>query len=258
VVLEDDVFVGPNVTFTNDRFPRSRQRPEKYLRTIVQRGASIGANATILPGLTIGKNAMVGAGAVVTENVPRNAVVMGSPATIRSYVNVRPPKTSELHHPDATELPIGARPTSVSGVTLHVMPLYADLRGELSVGEFEKDVPFAPKRYFLVFGVGSPKVRGEHAHRACHQFLICVRGQCSALVDDGANQEEFRLDHPRVGLYLPPRIWGVQYKFTPDATVVVFASHPYDPADYIRDYDTFLREVGAAPSSAPHAQGVAG
>lgn len=248
VVLEDDVFVGPNVTFTNDRFPRSRQRPEKFLNTVIQRGASIGANATILPGLTIGRNAMVGAGSVVTENVPTNAVVMGNPATIRSYVDVRTPKSSELQLLDATELPTGARPTSVPGVTLHVMPLFADLRGELCVGEFGKDIPFVPKRYFLVFGVPSPKVRGEHAHRACHQFLVCVRGQCSALVDDGVNRQEFRLDHPRLGLYLPPRVWGIQYKFTPDATVAVFASHPYDPSDYIRDYDAFLREVAAPPA----------
>src|SRR5688500_3203619 len=68
VALEDDVFVGPNVTFTNDSFPRSGQRPPQFLRTRVRRGASIGANATILPGLTVGEYAMVSAGAVVTRN----------------------------------------------------------------------------------------------------------------------------------------------------------------------------------------------
>lgn len=65
VTLEDDVFVGPNVTFTNDPFPRSKQYPEHFSRTIIRKGASIGANATILPGITVGTNAMVGAGAVV-------------------------------------------------------------------------------------------------------------------------------------------------------------------------------------------------
>jgi UDP-2-acetamido-3-amino-2,3-dideoxy-glucuronate N-acetyltransferase len=239
VELEDDVFVGPNATFTNDRFPRSREYPEAFLKTIVRKGASIGANATILPGLTIGKRAMVGAGAVVTKDVPANAVVIGNPATICSYVNA--PK-SEASVGDGSGKSVAACP--VRGVSLRTLPLHGDLRGELSVGEFEKDVPFAPKRYFLVFDVANAKVRGEHAHRTCHQFLVCVRGKCSVLADDGAHRLEFRLDHPRLGLHLPPLVWGVQYKFSPDAVLLVFASHPYDPADYIRDYDDFLAAVG--------------
>ena len=82
VHLEDDVFVGPNAAFTNDRFPRSRQYLDKFPETRVKQGASIGANATILPGITIGKNAMVAAGAVVTRDVPDNALVVGNPARI--------------------------------------------------------------------------------------------------------------------------------------------------------------------------------
>jgi acetyltransferase-like isoleucine patch superfamily enzyme len=82
VELEDDVFIGPNATFTNDRFPRSKQYPETFSRTLVQRGASIGANATILPGVTIGRGAMVGMGAVVLNDVPPFAVVAGIPAKV--------------------------------------------------------------------------------------------------------------------------------------------------------------------------------
>ena len=78
--LEDDVFVGPNATFTNDTKPRSRQYPDLFPQTIVRRGASIGANATLLPGIEIGENAMVGAGAVVTRDVPANTTVVGNPA----------------------------------------------------------------------------------------------------------------------------------------------------------------------------------
>jgi acetyltransferase-like isoleucine patch superfamily enzyme len=74
VRVENDVFIGPNATFTNDKFPRSRAYQEKLPTTIVETGASIGANATILPGLTIGMRAMVGAGAVVTRSVPPRAV----------------------------------------------------------------------------------------------------------------------------------------------------------------------------------------
>lgn len=80
--LEDDVFVGPNATFTNDPFPRSKLYPAAFPETRVKKGASIGANATILPGLTIGEHAMVGAGAVVTRDVPPYAVVVGNPARI--------------------------------------------------------------------------------------------------------------------------------------------------------------------------------
>jgi UDP-2-acetamido-3-amino-2,3-dideoxy-glucuronate N-acetyltransferase len=76
----DDVFIGPNVTFTNDAFPRSRQRPVEFLRTVIEDGASLGANCTILPGLRIGAKAMVGAGAVVTRDVEPGAVVVGNPA----------------------------------------------------------------------------------------------------------------------------------------------------------------------------------
>ena len=80
LTLEDDVFVGPNVTFTNDLKPRSRNTAAKLLPTLVKKGASIGANATILPGITIGEGAMVGAGSVVTKDVPPGVTVVGNPA----------------------------------------------------------------------------------------------------------------------------------------------------------------------------------
>lgn len=82
VTLEDDVFVGPNATFANDPFPRSKVRPDAFTRTTVKRGASIGANATLLPGVVVGERAMVGAGAVVVRDVPAGAVVAGNPARV--------------------------------------------------------------------------------------------------------------------------------------------------------------------------------
>jgi acetyltransferase-like isoleucine patch superfamily enzyme len=91
VVLEDDVVVGPNATFTNDPFPRSKRRPSKFSITIIKAGASIGANATILPGITVGYNAMVGAGAVVVRDVPDGKVVVGNPARIIKDVGDNPP-----------------------------------------------------------------------------------------------------------------------------------------------------------------------
>ena len=94
--VEDDVFIGPNVTFTNDPFPRSKQYPAKYLQTIVKKGASIGGGCVILPGLTIGEGAMVGAGAVVTKTVQARSVVAGNPARVLRWIEVAPHDGSNM------------------------------------------------------------------------------------------------------------------------------------------------------------------
>ena len=125
------------------------------------------------------------------------------------------------------------------------MPRVTDIRGSLTVGEFERTIPFEVKRYFMVFDVPSVETRGEHAHRECHQFLICARGTISVVVDDGQNREEFVLDRPDLGLHIPPKTWGIQYKYSSDSLLLVFASHYYDGSDYIRDYDEFITYVKA-------------
>ncbi|PUE59622.1 dTDP-6-deoxy-3,4-keto-hexulose isomerase [Limnohabitans curvus] len=86
-VISDDVFIGPNVTFSNDLYPRSKQYPTQFNGITIHNGASIGANATLLPGITIGEKAMVGAGSVVTKDVPARAVVVGNPAKIVRYLD---------------------------------------------------------------------------------------------------------------------------------------------------------------------------
>lgn len=86
ISLEDNVFIGPNVTFTNDYLPRSKQYPETFLKTFIQSNASIGANSTIIGGLTIGKSAMIGAGSVVTKDVPNNTLWYGNPALFKAYI----------------------------------------------------------------------------------------------------------------------------------------------------------------------------
>jgi UDP-2-acetamido-3-amino-2,3-dideoxy-glucuronate N-acetyltransferase len=236
ITIEDDVFIGPNATFTNDLFPRSKVYPETFSRTIIRRGASLGANCTILPGITIGTNAMIGAGAVVTRSVPPNAIVVGNPAKIIGYVDAKPVNAGvdgqQIGKP-------GSLQTSVKGVTLHTMNEVADIRGSLSAGEFERSVPFKTERYFLVYDVPTAETRGEHAHRICHQFLVAVKGSVHVVADDGINREEFVLDRPNVGIHLPPMTWGIQYRYSSDAVLMVFASHYYDPDDYIRNYDEF-------------------
>ena len=243
LTVEDDVFIGPNVTFTNDRFPRSKVFPEKFLRTIVRKGASLGANSTILPGLEIGSGAMIGAGAVVTRSVPPNAIAVGNPAKIIGYVGASQDKGAAVTGSPST---IKTEETAVKGVTLHEFPFIKDMRGNLSVGEFERTVPFVPKRYFLVLDVPNREIRGEHAHHKCHQFLVCVKGSCSAVADDGKSRQEFLLDRPNLGLYIPPRIWGTQYKYSSDAVLLVFASEYYDANDYIREYGHFIELVNGS------------
>ncbi|MDL1914016.1 MAG: N-acetyltransferase [Bergeyella sp.] len=87
VTLEDNVFIGPNVTFTNDLIPRSKKYPEVFRKTRVKRGASIGANSTIIAGNTIGEHALIGAGSVVTRDVPANTVWFGNPAKQRGIID---------------------------------------------------------------------------------------------------------------------------------------------------------------------------
>jgi UDP-2-acetamido-3-amino-2,3-dideoxy-glucuronate N-acetyltransferase len=87
ITIEDDVFIGPCATFTNDKFPRSKAHFDKSIRTLIKHGASIGANVTILPSLTLGERCMIGAGSVVTQDVPDGAIVLGNPAKIVGYVD---------------------------------------------------------------------------------------------------------------------------------------------------------------------------
>lgn len=238
----NDVFIGPNASFTNDRFPRSKQAREIVRGTHIQDGASIGAGAVILPGVTIGRDAMVAAGAVVTRSVPPCAVVVGTPAKIVGYVNGG--DTTGAPKPQLQEVAdVGAHGTSVRGVTIHRLARVTDIRGSLVFGEFERQIPFPVRRYFTVFEVPSAQTRGEHAHRECHQFLICAHGSCAVIADDGCCREEFVLNTPDVGIHLPPRTWSVQYKYSSDAILLVFASHYYDASDYIRDYSEFRQLV---------------
>ena len=252
VTLEDDVFVGPNATFTNDPFPRSQRRPSEFTRTLVRRGASIGANATILPGVTIGAGAMVGAGAVVTRDVPPRAIVVGNPAVVSGYVEDRGAegqgrlRTREIRPRERVE-----ETPLIAGAQLFELPRITDARGHLSFAEIHQSLPFPVFRYFLVFGVPSREVRGEHAHRTLGQFLVCVHGSCSVRLFDGDSSEEILLNRPDLGIHIPPMVWTTEYKYSPDAVLLVLASDVYREDDYIRDLDEYLalRRQGKPPAA---------
>lgn len=231
VRLGDRVFVGPNVTFTNDRFPRSKQRPPAFTETIVDDDASIGANATILPGIRIGPGAMIGAGAVIVSDVPARSVVVGNPARIVGYAGADEFENSSL----------SLSPMENVGPRLIPFQEHIDARGRLVVTDWQR-IPFIPKRVFLVDRVPPGATRGGHAHRACHQLLMATSGQIKIVIDDGVkNGVVFTIADVQVGLYIPPMVWSMEFGHSKGAVLAVLASEPYDPDDYIADYKEFLR-----------------
>jgi UDP-2-acetamido-3-amino-2,3-dideoxy-glucuronate N-acetyltransferase len=229
VRLGHRVFVGPNATFTNDRFPRSKQYPEKFAQTTIRDDASIGANATILPGVTIGRGAMVGAGAVVLRDIPARAIVVGNPAQVIGYAGA-----SEAPAEHVPKLPAEFKAKALS------LGTHTDRRGKLTVAD-KSSKPFDAKRYFLVHSVPTGEDRGSHAHRTCHQFLIAAAGQISVALDDGTQAHVVRLCDPGIGIHIPPLIWSMQYAYSADAVLLVACSDSYDRSDYVSDYDEFCR-----------------
>lgn len=134
-------------------------------------------------------------------------------------------------------------PMQIGRAQVLKLPLAKDPRGSLVFGEHPTHLPFVPMRVFTVFDVPGREVRGEHAHRELEQLLICVHGECSVAIDDGAVRGEIVLDRPDVAVHLPALVWGTQYRYSSDGVLVVLASDRYDPADYIRDHDEFQRVV---------------
>jgi UDP-2-acetamido-3-amino-2,3-dideoxy-glucuronate N-acetyltransferase len=134
----------------------------------------------------------------------------------------------------------GASPDlGVGGAALVRMHSIYEARGHLTVGEIGKGMPFVPQRFFVISDVPDEGIRGEHAHRALHQLLVCLAGSVVAEVSDGTNARSVVLNVPHVGLHIPPMVWGVQHHYTRDAVLMVLASAEYDAADYIRDLAQF-------------------
>ena len=221
---------------------------------VVRAHAHLEAACVLGEGVVVGQGARVRAGAVVLKSVPPNAIVEGNPAQVVGYVN-----ESQSAHPrsaprhvgiqDLAHLPRPARALlGVGESAIFLMRRIADTRGALTVGEVPSELPFLPARYFAVFDVPSMELRGEHAHKRCRQFLVCLNGSCRILLDDGDQRCEVTLDSPDVAVYMPEMIWGTQYRYSHDAVLLVFASRPYEAEDYIRSYDEFLHEVESLKS----------
>jgi dTDP-4-dehydrorhamnose 3,5-epimerase-like enzyme len=208
--------------------------------------AKIDSGSIIAGGVSIGSRAWVRSGSVVLSSVPSNAIVEGNPAQVVGYQScpVRDgdirAKLIDFHSVEG----IRDRPCKlelgVGDSSLYFMRQVSDPRGFLTVGEVPNEVPFEPKRYFTVYNVPSRELRGEHAHKECKQFLLCVNGSCRVLLDDGVSRCEVILDRPDMAVYMPAMIWGTQYRYSHDAVLLVFASMHYNNEDYIRTYEEFI------------------
>lgn len=118
-----------------------------------------------------------------------------------------------------------------------------DDRGHLVVVEGRKDIPFDIKRIFYIYGSDKDVVRGQHANRKTQFVLINVSGTSKVRVSDGINERVFSLDRPHIGVFLPNMIWKDMYDFSNDSVLLVLASEHYEPGEYIRDYDEYVREI---------------
>ena len=122
--------------------------------------------------------------------------------------------------------------------------IHGDDRGQLIALEEMKDIPFEIKRVYYMYDTLEGVRRGFHAHKSLEQILICIHGTCKILLDNGSEKVEVLLDKPYEGLYISNDIWREMFDFSPDAVLMVLASEYYDEADYIRNYDEFLKYIG--------------
>lgn len=121
---------------------------------------------------------------------------------------------------------------------------HGDSRGQLIALEENKEIPFSVKRIYYIFDTAQGVTRGFHAHKTLEQILICVHGSCKIRLDNGREQAVVQLNKPDEGLYIGHDMWREMFDFSPDAVLLVLASQLYDEADYIRNYDEFLKYMG--------------
>ena len=129
---------------------------------------------------------------------------------------------------------------SVFNCSIVLLNKISNRSGNITVVENSKTIPFEIKRIFYLFDIPSGESRGAHAHKECHQFLIAASGSFEVLLEDGITKRQVQLNRANIGLHIPPGIWASEINFSSGSICLVFASHPYNASDYIRDYDEFI------------------
>lgn|SRR5574344_1661358 len=130
--------------------------------------------------------------------------------------------------------------TRLSDCSLITLPRHSERSGSLTAVESDKPIPFDIARVFYLYDIPGGESRGGHAHYECHQLLIAASGAFDVKMDDGTSSKIYRLDRPYYGLHIPPGIWAEEISFSSGSICLVLASHPYEEADYIRDYQEFI------------------
>lgn len=132
---------------------------------------------------------------------------------------------------------------SVFDCSIVMLPRIKNRAGNITPVHNSKDLPFDVKRVFYLYDIPGGESRGAHAHKQCHQFLIAASGSFEVLLDDGRTQRLMQLNRPYQGLHIPPMIWASEINFSSGSICLVLASHLFDAADYIRDYEVFKSAV---------------
>lgn len=123
------------------------------------------------------------------------------------------------------------------------LPKYLDERGNLSFVQNFTHIPFQIKRTYWIYDVPGGESRGGHAFRNTEEFIIALSGSFDVVVDDGAEKKVYHLNRSYYGLYLPSGVWREIVNFSTNSVALEFASTEYDPSDYIRDYEEFIKQV---------------
>mgnify|MGYP000539151286 CR=1 FL=1 len=182
----------------------------------------IGKSVTISKPVSIGQGASLLDNALITRDVPPYAIMRGHDQVVDYF---------------------GSEDCQLENVSLVDFDIITDDRGSLMFGEFERKIPFNAKRFFTIFGVRENTSRGDHSHKECHQFVLCLHGTVSVVCDDGKARKKVFLENSKKGIHINPGVWTSLYSFSEDAVVLVFTSHYYDTQDYIHSYQEFKQSI---------------
>lgn len=239
LVVGDDVRIGAEVSIGTSGAAEARNR----FVTEVGAGSIIGKNASIASGVAVALQALVEDGATVSTSVG-SYMAFGKDGKHEYRSGFVP--VPELVGDAVRASSASGTASKIPGVELIRFHEAVDSRGKLIAMEVDELLPFQAKRLFTVSSVPEGELRGIHAHRECHQFMIPVSGEVDVIVADGVKAERWVLDSPSIGLHIPPLVWGTQLNFSKNATILVLASDSYRPEDYIHHWGDFLRFKGAS------------
>lgn len=206
----------------------------------IDKFAVINNNCILENNVFVSKYTHVKENSRLTKSFPPYSILAGDPAIliginkspIENKINFKKilESTSKNNRKNRDQL-IG-----LGDAKLYSLEKFQDARGQLFFGEFSRHIPFISPRFFYIKDVPASNFRGQHAHKLSKQFLCLIQGSINVFLDDGKKSINIEMNDPTLGLYIPEKVWGVQYSFSDNAVLLVMASDIYDEFDYINDY----------------------